>query len=154
MFGISLSTIPTVHVLISVIGLLSGVAFVAALLRNKNYATLSAVFLFSSAATSLTGFMFPVTQILPSHIVGVTSLVVLSRWIYIIGAVGGLYLNTFVGVAQAFLKITLLHSLAHNGNEPPFLVAQLALLVVMFWFGYRAVVNFRSMPRISVSSAA
>ena len=68
----------------------------------------------------MTGFFFPFDKILPSHNVGIISLVVLAvailalyalhlagawRWIYVVSAVLALYLNVFVGVVQAFQKV-------------------------------------------------
>jgi hypothetical protein len=52
------------------------------------------------------------------------------RWLWVVSASLALYLNVFVGVVQAFLKVSPLHALAPKGNEPPFLVAQLAVLVL------------------------
>ncbi|MNL07343.1 hypothetical protein D3C87_1280160 [compost metagenome] len=50
----------------------------------------------------------------------------------------GLYLNMFVLIVQSFLKVEALNALAPNGNEPPFLVAQLALLVAAICLGWKA----------------
>ncbi len=68
----------------------------------------------------MTGFGFPFDRLLPSHKVGIISLVVLAiallaryglhlagRWrrVYVVAAAIALYLNVFVAVTQAFLKI-------------------------------------------------
>jgi len=68
----------------------------------------------------VTGFFFPVDRLWPSHGVGIISLVALTvaslalygfrlagswRWIHVVCAVLSLYLNGFVGVAQAFQKL-------------------------------------------------
>jgi len=96
-------------------------------------------------ATSVTGFGFPVEHLLPSHVVGLISLAVLTvavlaryarhlagawRRIYVIGAATALYLNVFVGVAQAFQKVPALAAMAPRQNEPPFVVAQLVVLAL------------------------
>jgi ABC-type Na+ efflux pump permease subunit len=107
--------------------------------------------------TSVTGFFFPFDKILPSHIVGVISLVVLAiailalyalhlagpwRWIYVVSAVLALYLNVFVGVVQAFQKLPFLASLAPTQSEPPFLIAQAIVLVIFVVLGVVAVRSF------------
>ena len=69
------------------------------------------------------------------------------RWIYAASAVLALYLNVFVGVVQAFLKIPSLHALAPNGNEPPFAVAQGLVLVIFVALGIAAAKRFRPMAQ-------
>ena len=107
--------------------------------------------------TSVTGFFFPVEKILPSHIVGALSLVVLAvtlaalyiyrlagswRWLYVATAVFALYLNVFVGVVQAFGKISFLNALAPTQKDPPFIIAQAVVLLLFIYFGIRAVRSF------------
>ena len=102
------------------------------------------IFLLSTVLTSVTGFLFPVEHLLPSHKVGILSLIVLAvailalyafhvsgKWraIYVITAVMALYLNCFVAVVQSFLKIPALHAMAPTGTEPAFLVAQTIVLI-------------------------
>jgi hypothetical protein len=102
--------------------------------------------------------LFPVTGFLPSHAVGIISLVVLAaalfalyaqrlagkwRWIYVTTAVAALYFNVFVLVAQAFQKLGFLHALAPTGSEPPFAVAQAIVLLVFIFLGYRATKHFQ-----------
>jgi uncharacterized membrane protein SirB2 len=64
--------------------------------------------------------------------------------------VASLYLNCFVGVVQAFQKISALHALAPTQSEPPFLIAQVAVLVVFVVLGVIAVVR----PRAQADSTA
>jgi len=109
--------------------------------------------------TSVTGFGFPVDHLLPSHVVGVISLVVLavaivalyglhvtSAWrrIYVVACGLALYLNVFVGVVQAFLKLPALHALAPQQTEPPFVVAQLLVLALFVVLTAVAVKRFRA----------
>ena len=54
-----------------------------------------------------------------------------------------LYLNCFVAVVQAFQKIPSLQTLAPTQSEPPFAIAQLALLAAFIWLGYLTVKRFR-----------
>ena len=65
------------------------------------------------------------------------------RWIYVVCAVLALYLNSFVAVVQSFLKVPALKALAPTQKEPPFLVAQLALMALFILIGVFAVKKFR-----------
>lgn len=164
-FGIPLSAYTSVHVLISLVGIGSGLVVLAGLLTDRRLDRWTAVFLATTAATSLTGFGFPFDHLLPSHIVGSLSLVVLAvaiaaryafhmsgawRWIYVVGAVMALYLNVFVLVVQAFLKIPALNALAPTQSEPPFAVVQLIVLAAFIGLAVAAVKKFRTK---AVSSA-
>ncbi len=157
MLGLSLSTLTTVHVVLSLVGIASGLIVLVAMLGAQRMAGLTAVFLVTTVLTSVTGFMFPFNSLLPSHIVGGISLVVLAmalaalyafhldgawRWVYAVTAVAALYFNVFVGVAQAFQKVVFLHALAPTQSEPPFAVAQLIVLALFVWLGYLAVRRF------------
>lgn len=161
--GMSLATFTAVHVVISLIGIATGLIVVVGMLSASGLPGWTVLFLVTTVLTSVTGFFFPTTHVLPSHVVGVISLVVLAvtivglyvqrlagswRWIYITGAVLALYLNVFVGVIQAFLKVPGLNRLAPTQSEPPFLVAQLILLVLFVVLGILAVVRCRpAVPR-------
>src|SRR5215472_17042762 len=135
LLGMSLSTFTTLHVIISLIGIVSGLMIVVGMLIGQWPGGLTALFLTTTVLTSATGFLFPADRLLPSHIVGSLSLIVLAialvalyafrlagpwRWIYIVTALLALYFNCFVGVVQAFQKVAVLHALAPNGNEPAF----------------------------------
>jgi hypothetical protein len=148
----NLATFTFVHVVLSLAGILSGFVVMAGLLAAKRFDGWTAVFLASTMATSVTGFGFPFDHVLPSHVVGVISLVVLAvaifarysrhlagawRVIYVVGAVVALYLNVFVLIVQAFLKVPALKAMAPTQSEPPFLITQ---LVVMALFVVLAIV--------------
>jgi hypothetical protein len=156
--GMSLATFTAMHVVISLIGIAAGLIVVVGMLSASRLPGWTALFLVTTVLTSVTGFFFPAAHVLPSHIVGVISLVVLAvtivvlyvqrlagswRWIYVTGAVLALYLNVFVGVIQAFLKVPVLSRLAPTQSEPPFLVAQLMVLATFVVLGILAVVRFR-----------
>ena len=64
------------------------------------------------------------------------------RWIYVAGAVLALYLNVFVGVVQAFQKLAFLQPFAPTQSEPPFIVAQVAVLAIFVVLGFLAVKRF------------
>ena len=156
--GMSLATFTLLHVIISLIGIATGLIVLFGMLAGKRLDGWTWLFLATTILTSVTGFFFPFDHLLPSHIVGIISLVVLAvavlaryafrlsgawRWIYVVTAVTALYLNCFVGVVQAFLKIPALTPLAPTQSEPPFQIAQGALLVVFVVLGIVAVIRFR-----------
>ena len=155
--GMSLENFTLLHVIISLIGILSGIIVLFGMLGGQSLPALTALFLTTTVLTSVTGFLFPSAAILPSHIVGVISLIVLAaailalyvfrldgawRWIYVIGAVMALYLNVFVGVVQAFQKLSFLQPLAPTQSEPPFVAAQAAVLLIFVILGIMAVRRF------------
>jgi hypothetical protein len=154
-----------VHVLLSLIGIVSGFVVLAGMFDSRRQESWTALFLITTVATSATGFLFPFTKLLPSHIFGIISLVVLAialaarysfrlkdswRWVYVVTALFALYLNVFVLVVQAFLKVPPLKALAPTGSEPPFLVAQAIVLAFFVYVGTRAAMRFRP-PTMVVS---
>jgi hypothetical protein len=166
--GMSLQTFTVLHVIISLVGIGSGFVVAAGMLKANPLPLWTAVFLVSTVLTSATGFLFPFVKLMPSHIVGVISLLVLAvsivalysmhldgawRWIYVVTAVVALYLNTFVLVVQSFLKIPPLTALAPTGTEPPFAVAQLVVLIGFVVLGYLAVRKFHPGVRVPAPSA-
>jgi len=157
--GMSLSTFTLIHVLISLIGIGSGFVVMYGLLTAKRLDRWTVLFLVTTALTSISGFGFPFEHLLPSHKVGIISLVVLAiaisaryvfqlagawRAIYVISAAMALYLNVFVLVVQLFLKVGPLHTLAPTGKEPPFLIAQIIVLAVFVVLTIAATKRFRS----------
>lgn len=162
--GMSLATFTLVHVILSLIGIFTGLVVLIGMLNSNRLSGLTAVFLATTLLTSATGFLFPFDKLLPSHIVGIISLVVLAlailalyvfrlagswRWIYVGSAVLSLYLNVFVAVVQAFLKVPFLNELAPTQKEPPFAIAQGVVLLAFVVLGILAVRWFR--PRIQGS---
>jgi hypothetical protein len=147
-----------VHVFISLIGIGSGLVVAYGLLTGRRFDLWTVIFLTTTVATSVTGFFFPIEQLLPSHIVGILSLVVLAvclvaryrfclasawRWIFVVTAMVALYFNVFVLIAQTFLKVPMFHELAPTQSEPPFLVAQLLNLLLFIGLTVPAVIKFR-----------
>ena len=152
------TTLSVVHALISLVGIATGLVAMAGALNARRLDGWTAVFLVTTIATSATGYLFPVTGVLPSHIVGAISLVVLAvavfarysrrlqggwRSTYVITAMIALYFNVFVLVVQLFGKVPSLRALAPTQTEPPFAVAQVAVLLVFIAFGVVAVRKFR-----------
>lgn len=163
--GMSVSAFTTLHVVLSLIGIAAGLVVLFAAFHAKAPPGWTALFLVTTILTSATGYFFPADRVLPSHIVGAVSLAVLAlavgalyqfrlagawRWVYVVTAVAALYLNVFVAVAQAFLKIAPLHDLAPTQKEPPFAIAQGIVLLAFIVAGFLAVRRFR--PEIEVTA--
>src|SRR6267154_3747825 len=125
--GMSLSTFVTVHVIISLIGIVAGIIVMFGLLGSNKMPGLTAIFLLFTVLTSASGFLFPFEKLLPSHMIGILSLLLLAvaclalygmklsgawRWLYVVTAMTSLYLNIFVLIIQGFLKVPALHALA------------------------------------------
>jgi hypothetical protein len=155
--GMSVSTFTLLHTAISLIGIFAGLVVLYGMFGSKRLEGWTAVFLLTTVLTSVTGFFFPVDKILPSHIVGVLSLLVLAvtlaavyvyrlaghwRSLYIASAVFALYLNVFVGVVQAFGKVPFLTALAPTQKDLPFIIAQAAVLLLFIYFGIKALRTF------------
>ncbi|MEA2913888.1 MAG: hypothetical protein QOJ15_5969 [Bradyrhizobium sp.] len=164
--GMSLSTFTTVHVIISLIGIASGIIVMFGLLGSRRMPGMTAIFLLFTILTSATGFLIPPLlseKLLPSHMIGILSLVLLAvacfalyvkklsgawRSIYVVTAMTSLYLNIFVLVIQAFLKVPALHALAPSvpPSEPPFAILQGIVLVFFVIVIIGAIRRFRPMP--------
>jgi len=147
--GMSVATLVLIHVIISLIAIVAGIVVMFGMLSSKHQPGLTAIFLIFTILTNATGFVIPpflTDKLLPSHIIGILSLVLLAvacialyvmklagpwRWIYVVTALVSLYLNVFVLVIQSFLKVPFLHVLAPSvpPAEPPFAVAQGIVLV-------------------------
>jgi hypothetical protein len=160
-WGMTISTFTLVHVLLSLVGIGSGVVVMFGLLAGEPLDGWTALFLATTVATSVTGFGFPVDHLLPSHKVGIISLVVLAvailaryalhlagawRRIYVICAAVALYLNVFVGVVQAFQKVPALVAMAPKQTEPPFIVTQFVVLALFIVLTVVAAKRFRGEP--------
>jgi len=146
-----------VHVVISVLSLLTGLVVVGGLIGGSRRAGMTGAFLLTTVLTNVTAFGFPITTVLPSHVVAAISLVLLAiclaalyakrlqgpwRRIFVITAVASLYLNVFVLIVQLFLKTPQLTELAPTQSEPPFALTQLLMLVIFLWLGRAAVRGF------------
>ena len=158
--GMSLSAFTTLHVVISLIGIVAGIIVMFGMLGSNPMPGLTAIFLLFTILTSVTGFLFPINGVTPGLVIGALSLVLLaiacialygmklsgaSRWIYVVTALISLYFNVFVLVIQCFLKIPALTALA-PGNPPTgpvFAVVQGIVLVFFVLMIIGAVRRFR-----------
>jgi hypothetical protein len=155
--GMSTASFTVLHVILSLIGIVSGLVVLVGMWAARRLEGWTALFLASTVATSLTGFLFHSAHFGPPHVVGLISLVLLVlailafysyhlagswRWVYVVTAVAALYFNVFVGVVQAFQKLPLLQPLAPTGSEPPFLIAQGLVFIAFVVFALVALKRF------------
>jgi len=154
-----ITTFTLIHVVLSLVGIIAGLIVAGGLVAGKRLDGWTGVFLVSTVLTNVSGFGFPFVSLLPSHIIGVLSLVVLAvvivarylkhlagvwRGVYVVGAVLALYLNVFVLLAQLFLRLPALIVAAPTQKEPPFLVTQLIVLALFIWLGREARRGYRA----------
>jgi hypothetical protein len=164
--GMTLATFTLFHVVISLVGIASGLIVAYGLLGGKRFDTWTAIFLLFTVLTSVTGFLFPISHLTPGLVVGIISLVVLAfailaryalhlngiwRVAYVISAILALYLNVFVLVAQLFLKVPALKALAPTGKEPPFLIAQLTVMAAFVVLTVLAAKRFHAQPVVGIA---
>jgi len=160
----SLTLLLQVHVGLSLIGIASGFVVVYGMMTGSPFPGWTALFLATTILTSVTGFPLPPYGFDPPRAIGVLSLVLLAaavaglylfklagawRWIYIVTAIASLYLNTFVAVVQSFQKLAFLQPLAPTQSEPPFVIAQLVVLVAFIALGVLAVRRFRPVTSVT-----
>jgi hypothetical protein len=158
-FGMTVLTFG--HVLLSLIGILAGLVVMVGFLTAKRLPGWTALFIWTTVATSVTGFLFPFHKFLPSHGVGILSLFILTiaiyalygkqlaggwRKAYAVNAMIALYLNVFVLVAQLFMKVPALKVLAPTQTEGPFKQAQLVVLIAFVVLTILSALKFREVP--------
>jgi hypothetical protein len=155
--GMSTYVFTVVHVVISLIGIVTGLIVLFGMFGGNRMSGMTALFLLTTILTSVTGFLFPISGFTPAIGVGILSLVLLAlallglyvfhlagawRWIYVITAVIALYFNVFVLVVQSFQKLAFLQALAPTQSEPPFQIAQGVVLLLFIIAGIVAVRGF------------
>ena len=169
--GMSLATFTTLHVIISLVAIVSGIIVVFGMIGSQQMPGWTALFLTMTILTSLTGFLFPVNGFTPALGTGIYSLIVLAialfalyakslagawRWIYIVTAVAALQANILVLIVQGFEKIKFLNPHAPQVGPPflepqnmQFIVAQGAALVILVALAIVALFRFR--PGVVIS---
>ena len=161
-WGIPTDLFVKIHVVLSLIGIASGLIVLLGMVGGRLLGGLTALFLATTVLTSVTGFPLPPVVLDPPRIVGIISLVALAvaiaalylfhlsgawRWIYVVTALVALFFNCFVGVIQSFQKIGFLHALAPTqSTEPAFVVSQLVLLAIFVVLGFLALRKFHPRP--------
>ena len=156
--GMSIGAFTLLHVAITLVAIGSGLIVVGGMFASRVLPVTTALFLFTTALTSVTGFLFPIQGFTPALGIGILACVILvlalyalykerlaGTWrpIYVITAVASLYLNVFVLVAQSFMKVSALNALAPTQSEPPFAVTQGVVLTIFVLIALIALVKFR-----------
>jgi hypothetical protein len=156
--GMSISAFTQFHVILSLIGIAAGLVALFALTVNRLLSAVTALFLITTALTSITGFMFPFKGVTPGIILGCLSIIVLVlailalyvgklagawRGTFVISASVALWFNVFVLFAQCFAKIPALHDLAPTQASPVFGITQLVVLAIFIFLTIRAFKRFR-----------
>jgi hypothetical protein len=156
--GMSVGAFTLLHVIITLVAIGSGLIVVGGMFASHRLPGTTALFLFTTLLTSVTGFLFPIHGFTPALAVGILACAILAvalfalykehlvgawRWIYVIAAIVSLYLNVFVLVVQSFTKVPALNALAPTQSEPPFAITQAGVLVIFILIGLVAVVKFR-----------
>ena len=154
-----LLTFTLIHVVLSIVGIVAGLVVVGGLMAGVRFDAWTGVYFVTTVLTNVTGFGFPFATLLPSHVVGGVSLVVLAvgiaarywkhlkgawRSIFVVTTVFALYLNVFVLVAQLFQKVPAMIALAPTQTAPAFVVTHLIVLALFVVLGRAAVKGFRT----------
>jgi hypothetical protein len=160
MSGLTLFT--DFHVFLSIVGILTGLVMAYGLVNSQPYGRRTIAFLITTAATVLTGLLFPFHGFTPAIGVGIITILILAlataalyvfqlrgfwRSVYIVNALAALYLNCFVLVVQAFQKVPALSALAPNGSGPTFSAVQAIVFLTFVVLGYLAVKS----PRLNAA---
>ena len=148
-WGIPTTLFLQIHVVLSLIGIATGLVMLAGMLAGRHLAVWAALFLATTFLTGVTGFPLPPFGLDPPRIIGIILLALLvaaaaalyvfalsGRWrsVYVVSALLSLYLNVFA-IVESFQKIGALNALAPTQSEPPFALAQLATLVLFIALG-------------------
>ncbi len=167
--GMSTAMFTAIHVLISLVGIGSGLVVMYGFFNANRLERWTQLFLTTTALTSLSGFLFPNEHITPGIVIGILSMIILAvatgaryvlqmrrlwRPLFVISAAIALYFNLFVFVVQLFEKVPVLRALAPTQKEPPFAVAQLLVLIVFVVGTILAVKRFRPGRGLSPETAA
>jgi hypothetical protein len=153
--GLSIPTFTMLHVVVSLVGIASGVLVLLRPSASTKASSLNTLFLATTIAASVTGlmYMFVVLRFRLGHQLSVVSLAVLApavlalyryrltgawRAVFVAGSTIALYLNGFIAVRQAFAKIDFLRMLPPTEFASPILLAHLLVLSICLWLGFHA----------------
>ena len=159
--GMSLATFTVVHVVLSLLGIASGVLVLLRPSAKPKARGLTTLFLATTLAASVTGLLYllPFPRFRMGHGISVASLLVFVptllalyrhrlagawRGTYVAGAATLLYLNAFIAVMQAFAKIGFLRTLPATTLGSPLFLAHLLVLAICVWLAFHAFAYLQS----------
>ena len=162
--GMSIGAFTLLHVVITLVAIGSGLIVMGGMFASHRLPVTTALFLFTTALTSVTGFLFPIHGLTPALGVGILACVLAValfalykehlagawRWIFVLTAVASLYLNVFVLVVQSFVKVSALNALSPTQTEPPFAITQVVVLAIFILIALIAVIKFRPSTTVQV----
>lgn len=152
--GLSLPAFTQLHVIISLVGIVAGLAFFVGVSGGRWPSLMNGLFLVFTILTSVTGFLFPWKGVTPAVTFGIISMVLFAialyalygaklgggwRRVYLGAALIAQWLNMVVLVVQSFQKIPALHALAPAGSGPAVLGAQGLMFAIVAFFAWKAV---------------
>lgn len=163
--GLSIQAFTIIHVIISLIAITTSFVVMFGMLGSHKLPGWTAVCLFFTVLTTVTGFMFPFNGFTPAIGTGIVSSVLLAialvglygknlagswRWVYVVSAVAAFWFNVFVLIVQSFEKLKFLNAAAPMVGPPfaepantQFAIAQGLVLVFFVVMGFLAVRKFR-----------
>jgi hypothetical protein len=156
--GMSVGAFTILHVISTLVAIGSGLIVVGGMFSSDRLPVTTALFLFTTALTSVTGFLFPIHGFTLACVILAVALFALYkehlvggwRWIYVITVVASLYFNVFVLVVQSFVKVSALNALAPTQTEPPFAITQAVVLAIFILIALIAVIKFRPAKAVRV----
>ena len=163
--GMSIGAFTLLHVAITLVAIGSGLIVVGGMFASHRLPFTTALFLLTTALTSVTGFLFPIHGLTPALRVGILACVILAvalfalykehlvgawRWIFVVTAVASLYLNIFVLIVQSFVKVSALNALAPTQTEPPFTITQAVVLAIFILITLIAAIKFRPSKTVQI----
>jgi hypothetical protein len=155
--GLNLVQFTYLHVFLSLVSIGAGIFIIYGLLTSRRLSILTSLFLVTTVATSLTGFLYPFNGVTPGIILGILSMIVLVlaivalyvkklagpwRGTYVVSVMLAYYFNFFVLIAQSFDKVSALHAIAPSQKSPGFGITQLAVLLIFILLTSRAFKKF------------
>lgn len=140
-----LAVFTAAHVVVSCLALATGLVVSMRMLRHEALGAWPRNFFVLSFASSTSGFFFPISDLKPSHLIGIFSLLVLGptlrgyyvahqhgawRAIYRAGVIVSTYLLACLALAQVFMKSPALQSQAVPVTSHAFIAAQCLLFLL------------------------
>jgi len=157
--GLPIATFKLIYVIVSLFAMFSGVMVMRDMRKRRPLGFWNPLFFAGTIVTAGAGFLFPPNTFGPPRdvcaiLLGVLALGLFTlyatrlnglwRWIYAVTIIAGLYLNVFMGISQAFMRVEVLHRYAPTGNEPPLIAAQVLMLLAFLIIGSIAASRFRA----------
>jgi hypothetical protein len=154
---LGLSTLGFVHTALCLIALVSGLVLAGTMTAGRRLEGWTVAYFATAVAANATGFGlsrgFGIVEWLGSAIAVALLVAILARYwfglagrwrlVFAVATVASVYGLVFFTIGEAFIRVPALRPLAPTLTEPPFVIAQLAALVVFAGLAIAAALNFR-----------